>query len=101
MRMGLNHDVLLSHFVHFSLISLKETIIIQRYVFVTIENMTPWIVNEEGGRGSFIMLPYCFGSQLVYSAVQHGCLPSNGGVVRAGRIQNNRLMYIWNSSTIS
>lgn len=57
-------------------------------------------MRKEGG-GSFIMLPYCFGSQVVYSAVQHGCLPSNGGVVRAGRIQNNRLMYIWNSSTIS
>lgn len=43
---------LLSHFVHFSLISFKETIIIQRYVFVTIENMTPWIVNEEGEGGA-------------------------------------------------
>lgn len=43
---------LLSHFVHFSLISLKETIIIQRYVFVIIENMTPWIVNEEGEGGA-------------------------------------------------
>lgn len=60
MRRGLNHDVLLSHFVHFSLISFKETIIIQRYVFVIIENMTPWIVNEEGGRGELYNVALLF-----------------------------------------
>lgn len=44
----MSSDVLLFYFDRLSLISLKVTIIIQRYVFVIIENMTPWLVNEEG-----------------------------------------------------
>lgn len=37
----MSSDVLLFYFDRLSLISLKVTIIIQRYVFVIIENMTP------------------------------------------------------------